>query len=62
MTEQNGNRVTGKQVLIDAVTLAKDAGVFVYDLGKAVVVKIKNIVVTADKKKTDDKTDDTAKR
>ena len=58
MTDENKNRITGKQVLLDAVTLAKDAGVFIYDLGKTVIVKIKNIVVTANKEKTDDKTND----
>ena len=59
--ETTTNRITGKQVLLDAVTLAKDAGVFIYDLGKAVIVKIKSIVVTADKQKTDDQTNDQAK-
>ena len=59
--ETTTNRITGKQVLLDAVTLAKDAGVFIYDLGKAVIVKIKSIVVTADKQKTDDQTNDKAK-
>lgn len=58
MTDKNRNRITGKQVLLDAVTLMKDAGVFIYDLGKAAVVKIKSIVVTANNKKTDDKTND----
>lgn len=60
--ERTTNHITGKQVLLDAVTLAKDAGVFIYDLGKAVIVKIKSIVVTADKQQTDDKTNDEAKR
>ena len=59
--ETTTNRITGKQVLLDAVTLAKDAGVFIYDLGKAVIVKIKSIVVTADKQKTDDQTNDKVK-
>ena len=59
--ETTTNRITGKQVLLDAVTLAKDAGVFIYDLGKAVIVKIKSIVVTADKQKADDQTNDKAK-
>ena len=27
-------RVTGKQVLLDAATLAKDTGIFLIDLGK----------------------------
>ncbi|MDE5562247.1 MAG: hypothetical protein K2J01_01720 [Clostridiales bacterium] len=61
MTDENRNRITGKQVLLDAVTLAKDAGVFIYDLGKAVIVKIKSIVVTADKEKTDEKANDNVK-
>ena len=43
MTE---NRITGKQVLLDAVTLFKDAGAYIYELSKTVVVKIKNIIVT----------------
>ncbi len=60
MTDERTNRITGKQVLLDAVTLAKDAGVFIYDLGKTVIVKIRSIIVTADKDKTDDKTDDKA--
>ena len=59
--EKNTDRITGKQVLLDAVTLTKDAGVFFYDLGKAVIVKIKNIVVTAGKEKTDDQTNDKVK-
>ncbi len=59
--EKTTNRITGKQVLLDAVTLAKDAGVFIYDLGKTVIVKIKSIVVTADKQKTDEKADDNVK-
>lgn len=61
MTDEKRDRITGKQVLLDAVTLAKDAGVFFYDLGKAVIVKIKSIVVTAGNKETDDQTNDKVK-
>ncbi|MDE6029745.1 MAG: hypothetical protein K2F90_05465 [Clostridiales bacterium] len=58
--ERTTDRITGKRVLLDAVTLAKDAGVFIYDLGRAVIVKIKSVVANADKKKADG-TDDKAK-
>ena len=34
-------RVTGKQVLLDAATLAKDTGIFLIDLGKRVYNAVK---------------------
>lgn len=37
-------RITGRQVLLDAVTLFKDAGTYIYELGKTAVVKIKALV------------------
>lgn len=52
MTE---DRITGKQVLLDAVTLFKDAGAYIYELSKTVIVKIKNVIVTAKDKNADEK-------
>ena len=42
MTENTEWRVTGKQVLLDAVTFAKDAGTYIYELGRQLFFKIKN--------------------
>ncbi|MDE6200733.1 MAG: hypothetical protein K2M47_02470 [Clostridiales bacterium] len=56
--EKTNDRISGKQVLFDAVTLVKDAGAYIYALGKTVIVKIKSMVVTADDEKADDKTND----
>lgn len=53
--EKTTNRISGKQVLFDAITLAKDAGAYIYALGKTVVVKIKSMVVTANDEKAADK-------
>ena len=44
-------RVTGKQVLLDAATLAKDTGIFLIDLGKRVYNAVKTAL--ADDGKTD---------
>lgn len=51
------NRVTGKQVLTDAVTLVKDTGLFVFDLGRLIVYKVKTAVREHEKKRADEKTD-----
>lgn len=51
-TEQ---RITGKQVLYDAVTLLKDAGTYIYELSKNVVVKVKTLIVSS---RNDDSKDD----
>lgn len=51
---QNTCRVTGKQVLFDAVTLFKDVGAYIYELSKTAVVKIKNFIATVN---SDDKAD-----
>lgn len=37
-------RVTGKQVLNDAVTLAKDTGSYIFELGKRVFFAVKNAI------------------
>lgn len=58
MTQENPERVTGKQVLFDAFTLFKDAGTYIYELGKTVIVKIKDMIVTANDKTADDATHD----
>ena len=42
-------RVTGKQVLLDAVTLAKDAGAYIYDLSKRAFTAIKHALKSKDK-------------
>ncbi len=47
------NRVTGKQVARDAVTLVKDAGLFVFDLGRLIVFKIKCVLDERDQKRTE---------
>ena len=47
MNDDNIRRVSGKQVLFDAVTLFKDAGAYFYELGRTAVVKIKNMIATA---------------
>ncbi|MCH5154691.1 MAG: hypothetical protein J1F71_05715 [Clostridiales bacterium] len=52
MTE---DRITGKQVLLDAVTLIKDTGAYIYELSKNVIVMIKNVIVTAKDEKEDEK-------
>ncbi len=44
-------RVTGKQVLSDAVTLVKDTGLFVFDLGKLIVYKISELLKSDREKK-----------
>ena len=51
------DRITGKQVLMDAVTLFKDAGAYIYELGKTAARKIKGLIVTAKEKPTDEKAD-----
>lgn len=53
--EKTTGRISGKKVLLDAVTLVKDTGAYIYALGKTVIVKIKSMVVTADDEKTDEK-------
>lgn len=51
MTDANNTeRITGKQVLYDAVTLLKDTGTFIFELGKTVFFKIKGMVKNAEKK------------
>ena len=48
MTQDADTRqITGKQVLFDAITLFKDTGAYIYELSKAVIVKIKSIIVSA---------------
>lgn len=47
MTDKNTERITGKQVLGDAVTLLRDTGALIYELGKTVIVKIKSMIATA---------------
>ena len=47
-------RITGKQVLNDAVTLLKDAGTYIYELGKTAVVKVKTLVANRRKDDNDD--------
>lgn len=54
MNDDNIRRVSGKQVLYDAVTLFKDAGAYIYELSKAAVVKIKNMIATANADKNED--------
>lgn len=51
MNDEYIRRVTGKQVLNDAVTLVKDAGTFVYDLSRLIVFKIKKLVENEKNKK-----------
>ncbi len=41
--------VTGKQVLADAVTLAKDTGSYIFQLGKRIFRAIKNALDNANK-------------
>ena len=52
------NRISGKQVLLDAVTLVKDTGAYIYELTKTVLVKIKSMIVTVDDETADEKTAD----
>lgn len=42
-------RVTGKQVLQDAATLAKDTGIYLLDLGKRVYYAVKTALSDKDK-------------
>ena len=51
----NTERITGKQVLCDAVTLLKDTGTFIFELGKTVYCKIKGMVQKNADEKDDDK-------
>ena len=44
-------RVTGKQVLNDAVTLAKDTGSYIFELGKRVFFAVKNAIEKNSEKK-----------
>ncbi|MDE7164217.1 MAG: hypothetical protein K2O04_02175 [Clostridiales bacterium] len=63
MNDERTQRVSGKQVLFDAVTLFKDVGAYIYELSKTAVVKIKNIIATAnaDDNKDGEKVNDIAK-
>ena len=54
MNDDNIRRVSGKQVLFDAVTLFKDVGAYIYELSKTAVVKIKNMISTANADKNED--------
>lgn len=60
MNDDNIRRVSGKQVLFDAVTLFKDVGTYIYELSKTAVVKIKNMIATAnaDESKDGEKSSD----
>lgn len=48
-------RVTGKQVLNDAVTLAKDTGSYIFELGKRVFFAVKNAIEKNSEKKPEPK-------
>lgn len=50
------NRVTGKQVVHDAVTLVKDTGMFVFDLARLVVYKIKTALDDREQKRVNAET------
>lgn len=51
MTQEAEKCVTGRQVLLDAITFAKDAGAYLYGLGKRVYKAIKTAL---DKDKTEE--------
>lgn len=43
------NKVTGKQVLEDCVTLAKDLGLYIVDLSRRIYQTLKNAFKSEDK-------------
>ena len=47
MNDERTQRVSGKQVLFDAVSLFKYVGAYIHELSKKAVVKIKNMIATA---------------
>lgn len=56
MTDRkNISRVTGKQVLCDAVALLRDTSLYIVGLGKTVYFKLKNML--ADEKQKDGASD-----
>lgn len=48
--DENRQRVTGKQVLTDFVTLFKDTGIFLYDAARLAVIKLKSALKTEENK------------
>lgn len=48
-------KVTGKKIIADCVTLAKDLGVYIADIGKLLYTKIKKALDSADKEKKEEK-------
>lgn len=45
-------RVTGKKVLADAATLVKDTGIFIVDLGRLLLAKLKKLAENDKSEKT----------
>ena len=43
MTNETDDRVTGKQVLADTVTLLKDLGTFMLDLSKTIIAEMRQL-------------------
>ncbi len=43
-------KVTGKKILTDCVVLARDIGVFLFDLGKRAYFAVKNAITSDDEK------------
>ncbi|MBD5131520.1 MAG: hypothetical protein HDT28_02850 [Clostridiales bacterium] len=54
MNEEKTPRVTGKQILTDAVTLFKDTGIFIYDVTRLAIDKIKASMSRKDGKENKD--------
>ncbi len=50
-TTKTEPRVSGKQVLLDAAILFKDLGIFMYDVGKIAVTKLKTAFKTNEKER-----------
>ena len=51
--QETAEKVTGKKILADCAILARDVGVFLYDLGKSAYAAVKTAIATEKAKKAD---------
>ena len=56
MTDEKDDRITGKQVLADTVTLLKDLGTFMLDLSKTIIAEMRELFASQKDDKNDEDT------
>ena len=53
--QETTEKVTGKKILADCVILARDVGVFLYDIGRSAYTAVKTAIATEKTKKENKK-------